>query len=196
MSPVELTLLGGSLRADSVSTQALGACAELAARCGARTSVLTGSHLVLPPYDPSGSGTDRPPAAQRLLSLLRRADGIIIATPTYHGGMSGLLKNALDHIEDLAADRPAYLDGRVVGTVAVGWSEHGAATAVADLRNTVLSLRGWVTPMAVTVNAAQHGITADGIRSDPRTMRRLDILVNQVVDFAARSRVARLASSA
>jgi NAD(P)H-dependent FMN reductase len=41
---------------------------------------------------------DRPPAALRLLSALRRADGLIIATPTYHGGVSGLLKNALDYL--------------------------------------------------------------------------------------------------
>jgi FMN reductase len=190
----QLVLLGGSLRACSVSAQVLRACAELAVRHGARTSVLTASQLVLPPYLPDSA--ERSPAALRLLSALRRADGVIIATPTYHGGMSGLLKNALDHVEDLAVDTPAYLDGRVVGTVAVGWSEHGAATAVAELRNTVLSLRGWVTPMGVTVNAAQRSIVDEGVWSDAKVLRRLEILVGQVVEFAGRTSGAPLVATA
>ena len=42
---------------------------------------------------------------------------MIVATPGYHGGLSGLVKNALDYIEDLANDDRPYLEGRVVGTV-------------------------------------------------------------------------------
>jgi len=184
---VELALVGGSLRPGSVSERVLRICADLAAGHGARTTVLTADQLDLPLYRPGAP--QRPFKAQELLAALRRADGVIIATPTYHGGVSGLLKNALDYVEDLAGDTPAYLDGRVVGTVAVGWSEHGAATAVAELRTAVLCLRGWVTPMAVTVNSVPlsnlEGLAADAaLRSDPRLMRRLEILVGQVVDFA------------
>jgi FMN reductase len=193
VSEVEIALIGGSLRTGSAAEQILRVCADLARRHGARTSLLTAPQLVLPPYVPDS--TDRPAAAHRLLATVRAADGVIVATPTYHGGMSGLVKNALDHLEDLAADAPAYLDGKVVGTVAVGWSEHGAATAITDLRNTVLSLRGWTTPMAVTVNSANSG--ADGwIRTTPRLVRRLEILVGQVLDFAAQRRATRLAASA
>jgi len=193
VSEVEIALIGGSLRSGSAAEQILRACADLARRHGARTNLLTAPQLVLPAYLPDSA--DRPAAAHRLLATVRAADGLIVATPTYHGGMSGLLKNALDHIEDLAADTPAYLDGKVVGTVAVGWSEHGAATAITDLRNTVLSLRGWTTPMAVTVNSSNSGV--DGwIRTTPRLIRRLEILVGQVLDFAAQRRSTRLAASA
>ena len=193
MSEVEIALIGGSLRAGSAAEQILRACSDLARRHGARTSLLTGVQLVLPPYLPESE--DRPAAAHRLLAEVRASDGLIVATPTYHGGMSGLVKNAMDHLEDLAGDAPAYLDGKVVGTIAVGWSEHGAATAVASLRDTVLSLRGWTTPMAVTVNSYHAGVD-DWIRSDPRLVRRLEILVGQVLDFAAQRRSARLAASA
>ncbi|WP_436494966.1 NADPH-dependent FMN reductase [Actinokineospora sp. HUAS TT18] len=191
---MELALVGGSLRPGSVSERVLAACADLAAVHGARSTVLTAEDLDLPLYRPGA--THRPRAARELLSALRRADGVIIVTPTYHGGVSGLIKNALDYVEDLAGDTPAYLDGRVVGTVAVGWSEHGAATAVAELRTAVLCLRGWVTPMAVTVNSVplstlettingSAGSAIDAaLRSDARLMRRLEILVGQVVDFA------------
>jgi FMN reductase len=38
---------------------------------------------------------------------VERADGIVIASPGYHGGISGMVKNALDYLEDLRdAPRP------------------------------------------------------------------------------------------
>jgi FMN reductase len=194
MSRMELALLGGSLRTGSVSEQVLHVCAELAGKHGAQTTVLVADELVLAPYAPDSAV--RQAAARALLSALRRADGVIIATPTYHGGASGLVKNALDYVEDLAGDTPAYLSDRAVGTVAVGWSEHGAAIAVADLRNTIMCLRGWVTPMAVTINSAQIPLGADPVRSDQRTMRRLEVLVGQVVDFTRQARSDRWSTSA
>jgi hypothetical protein len=64
---------------------------------------------------------------------------------------------------------------------------------VADVRNTVMCLRGWTTPMAVTISAAgASAMEDDVVRSDPRAMRRLEILVGQVVDFARRSDADRL----
>ncbi|MGI5351709.1 NADPH-dependent FMN reductase [Streptomyces sp. CA-250714] len=182
---VELALLGGSLRPGSFSTQVLGVCAELARRRGAHVTVIPAPQLRLPLYEP---GVEQPTGeARRLLAGVRRANGLVVATPVYHGGMSGLLKNALDHLEDLAQDTPAYLDGRAAGAVAVGWSEHGAAHAVAEVRNAVLCLRGWVTPMSVTVNSADLPPAEDAIWGSPRTVRRLEIMVDQVVEFAARS---------
>ncbi len=193
MSRIELALLGGSLRTGSVSTQLLHVCAELANKHGTQTSILTAPQLVLPPYVPDSA--QRLPAVHRLLSVLRRADGLIIATPTYHGGASGLVKNALDYVEDLAEEIPAYLADRAVGTAAVGWSEHAAATAVADLRNTIMCLRGWVTPMAVTLNSADLPRGDDAVRSDQRAMRRLEVLVGQVVDFTRQVKPGRRSTS-
>jgi multimeric flavodoxin WrbA len=39
--------------------------------------------------------------------VLRRAHGIIVASPGYHGSMSGLVKNALDYAEDMRDDDDA-----------------------------------------------------------------------------------------
>jgi azobenzene reductase len=35
---------------------------------------------------------------KELKTLVKKADGVILATPEYHNGMSGALKNALDHL--------------------------------------------------------------------------------------------------
>ena len=172
---MRIALIGGSLRLESVSARVLHTCARLVSARGAIPTVLTAADLALPLYEPGV--TARTPQACKLIETLRSADGIVLATPTYHGGMSGLMKNVLDYTEDLAAD--SYLDGRAAGCVAVGWSEHGAATAIADLRNSVQSLRAWATPMGVTINSAAMD------EFDARTTRRLDIMLGQVLDFAA-----------
>jgi FMN reductase len=38
------------------------------------------------------------------VDALWRADGIILATPSYHGSISGSIKSTLDHTEDLRDD--------------------------------------------------------------------------------------------
>ncbi|MGW1050733.1 NADPH-dependent FMN reductase [Streptomyces sp. NPDC001118] len=182
MRPIRIAALGGSLRTGSVSAAALRYCAARAAGAGAEVTLITGADLVLPLYDPEAHV---PSAAQlRLLAALRDADGVLLASPTYHGGMSGLLKNALDHTEGLARDRRRYLDGRSVGCLTVAWNEVAGASALTALRASAQALRGWAVPMGVVVPAATI-FPATDVCADPRTTRRLDILTDQVLDFAA-----------
>ena len=56
-------------------------------------------------------------SAHRLIELLREADGVVLVSPGYHGSLSGLVKNALDYVQDLSGDQPPFLDGRAVGCV-------------------------------------------------------------------------------
>ena len=46
---------------------------------------------------------------ERFLDAIRRADGIVICSPGYHGGVSGLVKNAIDWVEELRDGRAALL---------------------------------------------------------------------------------------
>ncbi|WP_163579655.1 NADPH-dependent FMN reductase, partial [Klebsiella pneumoniae] len=71
---------------------------------------------------------DRSDEARALIAALRRADGIVISSPGYHGSMSGLIKNALDYTEDMRDDAQPYFDGRAVGCIAcaAGWQATGS----------------------------------------------------------------------
>ncbi|GGL05750.1 NADPH-dependent FMN reductase [Streptomyces flaveus] len=179
MRPIRIAAVGGSLRSGSVSEAALKYCAARARRAGAEVTVVRGPELILPPYDPDSGA--RTVGERHLLAALHGADGVVLASPTYHGGMSGLLKNALDHTEALAAD--GYLDGRSVGCLTVAWNEVAGAAALSALRTSAQALRGWTVPMGVVVQAGTE-FTPDDTCHDPRTTRRLDILTDQVLDFA------------
>ena len=168
--------VGGSTRPGSVTNLLLEACLGEAAALGARTEVVGGAELArLPIFTGEGDS----PAAGTLVESVRAADCVVIATPGYHGGMSGLVKNALDHLELLRSDDPPYLDGRAVGVIvsASGWQACG--TALVSVRSAVHALRGWPTPFGVTMNSTEQDI------ADPRVVGALRILARQLTDFAS-----------
>jgi FMN reductase len=179
---VSVVGIGGSLRGDSQSERALRLALDGAQEAGAKTSMITGADLVLPFYDPAVP--QRSPAASRLVAELADADGVVLVSPGYHGTVSGLVKNALDYIEDLRdAPRP-YLEGRAVGCVstALGWQ--AAVTTLTALRSIVHSLRGWPTPLGVAVNSADAEFDAAGGCTNDEVVQRLHTVGAQVVEFA------------
>jgi FMN reductase len=174
--------IGGSMREDSQSERALSVVLQGARALGAQTIAVTGADLVLPFYDPAV--LERSDAAHRLVHVLREADGVVLVSPGYHGTVSGLVKNALDYVEDLRADTRPYLDGRAVGCVAMALGWQAAVTTLSALRSIVHALRGWPTPLGAALNAAEVSFDHHGVPSDPVADRTLRTIGEQVVQFA------------
>ena len=174
--------IGGTLRPASSSEQALRVALSAAAARGTVTELLTARDLHFPMYDPGTGPVDA--AAQWFIDAVRRADGLIIATPGYHGGTSGLLKNALDYLQELAGDPAPYLDGKAVGCLvtASGWQAGG--TTLTSLRATVHALRGWPTPLGVVINSSDRPFGPDGTVTDAKVAGQLATLGEQVWSFA------------
>jgi len=178
--------LGGTLSEASSSERALRYAMDAAAADGARTQLFTAKALDLPMY--AVDRARRTQAAIALVDALAEADGVIIATPAYHGGISGLVKNALDYIEDLRADDRPYLDGRAVGCIVCAYGWQATTTTLVSLRSTVHALRGWPTPLGVAINSSQTRFDDSGLVSDPRCAEQLSALGRQVIDFAGARR--------
>ena len=150
-SPPYIVGIGGTTRPGS-SGERLVRCVLLEAELlGAQSRLFDGKELsALPHYAPESPS--RSPEQLDLIEALRRADGVVIGTPAYHGGVSGLVKNALDLVEDMREDNYSYFSGRAVGTVvtAAGWQACGVTLQA--LRGIVHALRGWPTPIGISVN--------------------------------------------
>jgi FMN reductase len=174
--------LGGTTRQDSSTERALAAALAAAAAAGATTTLLGAADLDLPLYAPERP--ERDPRAVRLVDEIRRADGVILASPGYHGSMSGLVKNAIDYFEDLRADARPYLDGRSVGCIVCAYGWQASVTTLQAMRATVHALRGWPTPLGVSINSAEPVFGPDGAVVDLEAAARLAMLGDQVVRFA------------
>lgn len=174
--------IGGTTRANSSTEKALKVALAAASDLGAKTRLLGADDLNLPMYAPEKS--ERAPAARLFIEEIRKADGIILGSPGYHGGISGLVKNAIDYVEDLAKDASPYFQGRAVGLIATGAGWQGAVATLIALRSVVHSLRGWPTPLGVPVNTLEPCFDADGNCVSPKLKQQLQILSREVVDFA------------
>ena len=173
--------IGGTTREGSSSEQALALALKFAAAQGAETKLFAGHDLQQPMYDPDpGTMTD---AGKQLVEALRKADGVIFASPCYHGGVSGLIKNAIDYIEEMRADPRVYLDQRAVGAIGCGYGFQGPGMVLAQLRQMTHALRGWPVPLGVAINSAVVKFK-DGECSEAAIAKQIEIMAGQVVEFA------------
>ena len=175
--------IGGTTRNPSSTDRALRLALRSAEAAGARTVIFDGPFLSrLPHYVPEHP--ERNEEQRQLVDTVRKADGLIVASPGYHGGVSGLVKNALDLLEDLRDDERSYLDGRAVGCVVNASGCQAGASTLAALRSIVHALRGWPTPFGATLNTSEKLFDASGACTDEKVAVHLALVGRQVVEFA------------
>ena len=176
--------IGGTMRSGSGTERVLRAALAATERRGAQTLLLAGPDLDLPMYAPQSG--ERTGTARALVDWINRADGVIVASPAYHGGVSGLVKNALDYVEDLRDAKRPYLDGRAVGCIACAGGWQAAVATLTGLRSITHALRGWPTPLGVALNTSEAVFGPDGALVDTAALGQSEILADQVVSFARR----------
>jgi FMN reductase len=178
--------IGGTTRPGSTTERALKVALRAAAAEGADTVIITASDLVLPMYTTDLAA--RTAAAQRLVGLYRRCHGLVIASPAYHGSLSGLVKNALDYAEDLRMDERAYFDGIAVGVIACAGGWQAAVQTMGALREIAHALRGWPTPLGAALNTSIRLFDDAGECLDLSSKFQLENVGRQVVQFAVMRR--------
>jgi NAD(P)H-dependent FMN reductase len=91
-----------------------------------------------------------PPSLQSFSDKLELADGLLIVSPEYKGGVPGVLKNALDYL------KPGILRRTPVGVCTVSSGGFGGMNCLMQLRLTVLALGGFPIPDALPVSKVQE----------------------------------------
>ncbi len=177
--------IGGSVDPQSQSDRALRAVLASVTELGASVTHFSGASLDLPPYH---SGAEVPLRARDYIESVRRADAMVIASPGYHGTVSGLVKNALDYLEELRRDQRPYLDGRPVGVLAVASGWQASVGTLGTLREVVHALRGWPTPLGLAINSSVTVFDEQGRTEDESTAAAVRVMAGQLVDFAHRWR--------
>lgn len=178
--------LGGTLRANSSTERALRLCLESVERQGGRTRLFAAEDLDLPMYAPHE--LNRTPRALELVTALRDADAVVVGSPGYHGAVSGLVKNALDYIEDLREDPRVYLDNTPWGCISCAYGWQAAVGTLTQLRGIGHALRAWPTPLGVAINSAENVWDPSGGLADSEqgaaVGTQLDLLATQLLAFA------------
>jgi FMN reductase len=182
--PITIVALGGSLSPQSTTLAAARTALAGAAAAGARVALLDIQALALPMYDPA---LTPPPSVRHLVETVAAADGLIWASPLYHGTLSGAFKNALDWLELLSESEPAYLTDKVVALLATAGGTQGLQ-AINTMEYVVRALRGWTLPLTMPLGRAWDLFDDDGHPKDPAVAERLHAFGAELTRAAARMR--------
>lgn len=175
--------IGGTVGTSTSSTErALVLTLEAVAARGVETVMFGGEFLSrLPLYAPKAVA--RTDEERQFVDAVRRADGLVIASPGYHGSISGLVKNALDLLEETSRDARVYLSGLPVGLVVTAYGWQATGSTLTALRSIVHALRGWPTPMGAAINTSASAFAPDGACTDPNAAMQMKLVADQLVDF-------------
>ncbi|MFC3109083.1 NADPH-dependent FMN reductase [Undibacterium arcticum] len=150
---ISILALSGSLRAASYNTRLLHAVARLAP-AGVDIAVYQGLGA-LPLFNPDLALTELP-AVVALQQAVAAADGILIASPEYAHGVSGVMKNALDWLVG-----SEQFPGKPVALLNASPRATHAQAALVEILNT-MSAR-IVSQASIALPLLGSGLDQDGI---------------------------------
>src|SRR2546428_8789210 len=159
--------VAGSTRRGSYSTQALKIALEHAKKQGAEVRLLEIANMPL--YDPNAPASKEVELVAKAVSW---ADAFIIASPDYHGSMSGALKNFLDHFYEEFA-------GKIFGFIVA--SHEKGLTVMDQIRTAVRQCYGWSLPYGVSVNGPQDFTGGELVNA--RLSKRMQMMARDLVVF-------------
>jgi len=174
---IKILGLAGSLRRASYNRALLGAARQLAP---AGIVMETFDRLgEIPFFDADLEAAGNPASVDDLRRAIARADALLIVTPEYNDGTSGVLKNALDW----ASRGPIrVLAGKPVAVMGTSPGRGGARGGIESVLRTVRRTGSDVLDHTVAVPFAMEAFDADLRLADPRVRAEVAALVAELAE--------------
>jgi NAD(P)H-dependent FMN reductase len=170
--------VAGSMREQSYSTRGLKMVLEETKKYNAESYMLEVRKINLPLYDPSeitsdNSSSNNNNVLERITTTLRWADVFVLASPDYHGSMSGGMKNFLDYFWEEFA-------GKTFGYIV---ASHEKGLTVADqMRTAVRQCYGWSMPYNISING-EKDFDSKGNLINSALAKRIKMLSRDLVTY-------------
>lgn len=169
---VNILGVGASMRQHSSSTAALKIALEEAKKHGAQIRLLNLRDTELPLYKTDNNESSES-EIHKVEEDVNWADAFILASPDYHGSMSGSMKNFLDYFWTEFA-------GKMFGYIC---SSHEKGLTVMDhMRTAVRQCYGWSMPYGVSVQGGED-FDANGKITNEELSLRLEMLARDLVVY-------------
>ncbi len=176
---VRIAAILGTTRPGNVTSKVLAlAVDELSGNPDVSVTWLDPAGMELPFPGQSGDFPDR----DRLQAAIREADGLIFATPEYHGSYAAAMKLVIENLgfPSVLAGKPAALIGAALGAI-------GAVKALEHLRSVLSHVGAIVLPGPVSVAGVHKVFDAEGRCLDEAVARRTRKLAANLLDYVERS---------
>ncbi len=117
------------------------------------------------------------PALFAFAERIRKADGVIIVTPEYNGGMPASLKNVIDLLTEDWKKKPVAL-------VPVSGGAFGGSQVTTQLLFNLWKIRTWVVPGPMQVPKVKDEFQEDGTPNDAEAWARRTKALLDELDWA------------
>ena len=177
---MKITVLGGSLRRESLNRRLLEHLGRTLAGMGHEVRTVSGEALRLPLYD-----ADLPVPAEvlALQAALTGIQGLVIVSPEYNAGIPPHLKNAVDWLSTLA---PNPLKGLPVLLAGASPGAFGGARALLSWRPVLANMGALALPGAITVPLADRNLDGAGAPLEPRSAGEIQKALAAFLDLCER----------
>ena len=168
--------VGSSMRGNSYGTKALKFVLDMTKKYDTETRLLNLRETKLPLFDPDESTEEDTLLSDELRKItdyVTWADAFLLVSPDYHGSMSGVMKNFLDHFWEEFA-------GKTFGYVCT--SHEKGLTAMDQMRTAIRQCYGWSLPYGVSINGELDFNTKGEIIND-LLVKRLDMLAHDLITY-------------
>ncbi|OCT10668.1 hypothetical protein A8709_22780 [Paenibacillus pectinilyticus] len=145
---MNITIIAGSNHSAATSTRLSEYIKHLAVQEGHNVTLIDLYRTPLPFYSPEDTHGGHQ-ALEGFKHALLEADGIVLATPEYHSGISGVLKNALDHVGQDHFNNKAVLSVSSAGGAV-------AVSSLTQLQTIVRNLHGINCPEWISIGGDQR----------------------------------------
>ena len=169
---IKILGVASSMREGSYGTRALKRVLDAAEKHEAKTRLLDFRSIRMPMFNPDISN-EHHEQMEKVIEDLNWADAFVLASPDYHGSMSGAMKNFLDfYWEEFA--------GKTFGYIC---SSHEKGLTVMDqMRTAVRQCYGWSLPYGVSING-EEDFNEKGEIVNSLLVKRLKILARDLVVY-------------
>jgi NAD(P)H-dependent FMN reductase len=174
----------GSARRESVNRRLLAVTVQAVEEAGGEVTVLDLNDVPLPLYHGDLEEAEGlPPNATKLIELVLRHQGLLIASPEYNSFLTPLLKNTIDWIS--RADENPFT-GKVAAVVSASPGVLGGARSMQHARHLLLHLGCHVVPAQCMLPKAHEAFDEAGRLKDARSLRSVTALAGQLVETTRR----------
>ena len=118
------------------------------------------------------------PQVKEFQQIVRRATGVVIATPEYHGSFSSLVKLAIENL-----GHPSALKNKPVSLLGIAAGRIGAVKSLEHLRSVVSHVGAITLPKMVSIDRVREKFDVDGTILDEETEIQLRGLASNLLEY-------------
>ena len=173
---IHIAAIKGSMRPGNYTEKALNLVIdEFAKNPDIHLDVIDPADLVL--YLPGQTG-DRPSDAEKIQAIVKKATGVVLATPEYHGSYSSTIKLVIDNL-----GFPSTLAGKPVALLGVAAGRIGAIKAMEHLRSICSHVGAHPLPLPISIAGVQKVFDDDGNCLDENAEKAIRSVATNLLDY-------------